>query len=526
MSEQRQSRYAAETNAAWYALAPFINPLDCSKRVHFRDEGGKLRSIVKPLNLNDDLDRFFNGELRDGAAFSPTWFSKKRLEDHLLGGEDYYYRSAYNGMPRSGYGNSARVAAAKLGFDPELLGVRGKARRFPQIGVVLVCADIDCHRGETDGQQVAQWLLDRYFPGCYAEPSTGGKGVHLYVKLAYDPFRFRYRDDTLRHVVETMNALAEKIDLERAESGFQAPVDGLRGLPSQIVPDGNRVRIRRSSCIKLPRFPGGMKDIVAFHAAPFFLCSYFERSISEVSEETLPVSSSPASAALVNRALSLNLEPATLPAELRVSGAGAKALNSVYPSYEQRLRELAAAADAYDRGLGFMLAYSRHLRRVPSVEEALAEYEARGLNTGDDRSERRRSRFDYLARFVVKTFDPSKAGFNYAGFESERERLRLEVSGQMHCASSLEFAKDKGRTETVGIEDLAVLLFAMRKSQGARGSTEFGYQHVRTAFVEIKGTFGSRNKAQCLLRALKDMGFIERVGNHQAGARSRKWRVN
>jgi hypothetical protein len=49
--------------------------------------------------------------------------------------------------------------------------------------VVTVMGDIDAHHGQPDAWDAWEWLRARYLNGVYAEPSTGGQGVHFYLHL-------------------------------------------------------------------------------------------------------------------------------------------------------------------------------------------------------------------------------------------------------------------------------------------------------------------------------------------------------
>jgi len=514
--------FTPETQAAWYALSPFINPLDCSQRFSFEDENGKLKTLVVPLNYNDDLNMFFNGEMIKGQKFKPSWFSKRRLQAHLQRREVYYYRSRYNGVARIGFGSSDN-AKDRLGFDTAAFGITGKVRKYPYVGVMLLCADIDCHNGEKDARRVADWLLTDHFPGAYCEPSTNGKGIHLYIKLAYNPWDCRYRHATLEHIVRTIGDFGHWLDRERQRLGFDAPVDGLRGLPSLFITQGDRVRIRRSQCIKVPICSSGIEDVFSFHISPFFLFGALETRLIDAKERQnlSPKTTSLPPDDLVNALLDVGLAPGS-PRNSRGRGVS---LNSVYPSYTVLLKQLKAESDAFDRSLGFILAYSRHLRRVPSLEEAMMEYTKRHLNTGEDEDGSRRDRFEYLIQHVAKTFDAALLRFNYDGFEADRQATVAEIRGAMHSDVSLEYAKAKGRKSRITVAELAVVLFAMRRSQGSRAHTAFSYMQVIGALGQIRGIGCGRSHASCVLRALRQMGFITKAGGYSVGLEGQRWRV-
>jgi len=197
----------------------------------------------------------------------------------------------------------------------------------------------------------------------------------------------------------------------------------------------------------------------------------------------------------------------------------------VYPSYTTEMERLKTETDAFERGLGFLLTYSRKIRRVPTVEEAIQAYEQAGLNSGADETGRRRGRFEYLVQHVSKTFDSSKLAFGYEGYEAVRDELIRQINGKITPNLCLEYRKTHERTSSVTAEDMAVLWFAMQRSQGEGQQTRFGYRQISQAFQKITGRGCSRNKASKLLSVLQQLKLIEKVANYCVGHRATVWRV-
>jgi hypothetical protein len=505
--------------AAWYALNPFINPIDCARKVKMTTSKGKEYNAAIPLNYNDKLNALYNGDLVENRPVKPTWFSKKRLASHLTKRETYYYRSRPNALWREGYGSFDR-ARLKLGIAADALQIDRTCKRYP-IGVVLLCADIDCHNGEKDVAAVRDWLLDSYFPGAYWEPSTGGDGVHLYIKLAYRPWLLKDRDATVRYVVNTINHVAVMLNSERLQRGYDAPVDGLRGLPSLLAEKNSRLHIQRSSCIKIPRFANGLQDVRSFHFSPFFLFDYFERLARQ--EQHHPSSLDNEPVGLVANALGWDIEHGSAYRPLNKCG-GDIALNSVYPSYTDYLDDLRQQEDAFTRTMGFGLAYSRHLRRVPSVNEAVTEYETQGLATGADVNGVRRIRIEYVLGHIAKTFKPS---IDLAsGFQKAQEALVAEIRSLIAPNLDLTFTKARGRRVAAREIDLAALLHAMRQSQGNEDRTEFSQLQISRAIKATTGRSCNKNMASCLTKALISMDLIERVGGYIPNKRGIVYRVS
>ena len=493
------------TEAAWYALAPFLNPIDCSFKFKIRDEDGSEETVAIPMNTNVTLESLYNGDVIDGGTIKPSWFSKKRLVNHLTGRETYYYRSRPNGFWRDGYGSSDK-AKDRLGEAADLLEIKGKCRKYPYVGVMLLCADIDCHNGEKDVEKVRDWLLDRYFPGAYWEPSTGGKGVHLYLKVAYRPWLLKWRDTTVRYVVDAINRISCLLEAERRAKGFDAPVDKLRGLPSLLVEKQDRVCVQRAGCIKIPRFSKGLEDVRAFHQAPFFLFDGLERLLHKTEDQ--PSDDKPDGLVADALGWDIDLRSNYLP---RKRCSLSLSLNSVYPSYTQQIDDLRQQNDAFTRTIGFALAYSRHIGRVPTVEEALIEYET-VLAGGPSKGGMRRARMAYVLQHVAKTFKPSID--LHSGFQTAQDELVAEIRSMMPSGIDLTYTKARGRRMAVTDRDVAALLHAMRRSQGPAERTEFSQAQVRKATTAITGRSCNKNMASCLTKALVTMGLIERVGGY------------
>lgn len=508
----------AVTEAAWYVLAPFIHPLDCSVRRPTTSRN--TACAVFPMNKNEDLERFINAEPSGSAAPSPSYFSRFRLQLHLSGVETYYYRSRPNGSPRIGYGSSD-AAKDRLLFDPKLLGIQGKAKRFPDILIILLGVDIDAHRGERDVAKVRDLILERYFPGAYSEPSTSGSGIHVYAKLAV-PIRFAGGlNQTLRCVHSTVEALSAIMEQDRINHGLDAPIDHIRGLPTLLTFQNHRARItKRSMCIKIPRFQRGMQDIFSFHVSPFFLFQSVHQRVTDDLRRQL-----------ANLQVSNDSEPEDdfpqpdwddfLEQRDRI-GVVLRNTESVYPRYT-RMEDLKRENDALRRGNQFYMAYSRQLGRVPTVPEALAEYERLGLNTGTDQGNRQ-ARFELIREYVASTFDPRKA-FNYEGYDQEADSIKNRLSGRLDGAVTLSYPKTSTRMSRVTLDDLCTAYWAMRKSQGTAGETQFSRLELNRAFQQIHGTACRGNKASCILTALQTMGLIRKVRNYVVGHRGCVWAV-
>jgi len=516
--------------AAWYALIPYINPIDCSKKMVLTTRSGTRYACPIPLNTNAQLESFYMGKQTNGKSVKPFWFSKKLLAAHLQGIQTFYYRSRPNGVARTGYGSSDD-AWKRLGAAADVLGIRGRCRKSRAVGVMLVCADIDAHCGEKDVAAVRDWLLRQYFPNAYWEPSTNGRGVHLYLKISYFPYALKDQDRTLRHVVGVVNQLACLLDEERRKLGFDAPVDKLRGLPTLFAWTESGLSIQRGGCIKVPRFASGLSDVVRFHESPSFEFSELKQLFlqSQSNDVGLPTDREKTGLNEINPeeeqkqgfAYRWDIDDRSLP-KPPICAAGLL-LNSAYPSYELEMSRLKNQAAAFTRTHSFALTFSRRLGRIPSVNEALAEDEKHELHTGDDRNGERAARIEYVLTHVAKTFN-AQAGL--AGFEQHRKTLTAEITGLLGDRPLPTYRKTKGRpAASATVDEIAMVLFAMRRSQGRDVSTEYGYAKVQDALKRIRGKKCSRDRASCILKSLTLLGLIQKVAGGIPGKRGAIYRV-
>ena len=154
-------------------------------------------------------------------------------------------------------------------------------------------SDIDDKLKLGIAQPVCHWLTNKYFPSAYHEPSTGGHGVHLYLKLVMP------RNESVFHVAQWMHSFMNYLSYDLVQwlkgsyfinkridflnSSFKtsnaedavfalarSTVDRVCGLPS-CFDDSDR--LKRGTCIRLPRFPDQMESVIAFNNQPFVLFS-------------------------------------------------------------------------------------------------------------------------------------------------------------------------------------------------------------------------------------------------------------
>ena len=285
--------YSKEVEAAWYVLKNFINPLDCAE---------KVETSVYPMNINAKLACIYSGYKWDSTStekdpYRPSYFSKSRLNGHLKKRKTYYYRSQHNAIYTEGYGSSDEQAQ-NLIFAKEF-NITHKVQKHDHIMIMLLGIDIDAHNGEKDVSKVENWLRNDYFNNSYWEPSTGGRGSHGYVKIAY-------RSDCSRsYILSCITELFKLFDMKRELLGFEASVDKPCGLFSTISlsnknpypehpvqPYGDKfLEYHRSQCLKIPRFNHSnifscsMEDIIYFHNLPYYSFNQIEYLLNQLRKE-------------------------------------------------------------------------------------------------------------------------------------------------------------------------------------------------------------------------------------------------
>lgn len=511
--------YKRLTNMAWYALSPFIHPLDCSQR---------YGELVIAQNDNSSLESIYNGDLTpEGLKLRPYYFSKMRLEMHLCGAATYYYRSKPFSPARIGYGGYEK-AHQKLDFAQEM-GITGKCQKSEDTCVMLLGIDIDAKHDEPDVAEVCQMLLG-LFPGSYFEPSTGGSGIHLYVKTIYSSSLRRTQYHTVKHIHDICTDLGAVLERLRLDAGYQAPIDKVRSHPSLLSYDPSNQRIRvqcRTICIKIPRFTRGEDDVLKFHGAPYVDFRYLEQMVRDAKAKDLAAASEPHATnggqKLEEAYLLASQDTEDSDDETRGEGGGVCSNSVCTSSYEDLIKSLQSNTDAHERTVGFALAYARHIRRIPTVDEMLKEYEAQGLNTGADEDGNRRKRMEVMYGYHQRTFDPKKLGFSLEGYDEEKDIFLSVIRSRI--TPEIKLIYQQNRTRRITVDDLAQLYFALCRSQGDGTSTAFSIKQVQDAMNQMTGKKGSPHKASRMLALLQELGLIEQVGGYAPAFKGREWTI-
>ena len=571
---EKRNHYSKEIEAVWYTLKDFIHPLDCSYKGFnpVTDDTGQVIEVVSgvyPMNRNYVLASVLSGS----SIFRPSYMTKSKLHLHLIQQKTYYYRSKYDAIHSEGYGSSDKQAI-NLDFSEDLGILSSRQKYEGQYNILLLGIDIDTHHGEPDAQDVENWLKSEYFKESYWEPSSGLKGRHGYVKVAYPC------DTGISEVTDTFEELFKLLDTLRERKNFLAPIDLPCGLPSQVtlvdtnpyqdeideVLSGDSslqvdkstlsinsqyIQLKRSQALKIPRFNQSnyhkcnMEDIIRFHGLQFYKFSYFDKLLNTLRNE-LNVNYFGEG----NDNNSDLVIPPTLvctPHEdtqikntskevkwTEISGNNGNLLDywknqpgkTKKLSYQQKMDDLKSEQDAFKRVRQLYWNYSLYLHRVPTPEEAMNEYVSQGLNSGEDSGVKNRlSKFKSCYKFISNRFDLSKCGFHLDNWELEKDEYVNIVSDKISEDINLKWSKDKQKIYTLEIEEIALIYYAILRSNELDRDTcsliqnSFSYKRIQSVFRLVYDKGCHRNKCSKILTVLKKTGLVKRSKNYIAGVR-------
>lgn len=322
-----------------------IDPWEQGKRDH---EG-----IPKPINLK--------WQFANRKVGRPKRFTRTHVAQHLSGDGVWYYRSNRVG------------------------------------GRALLMVDIDAHAGETDAQHVAERIARNHLPGAYYEPSTNGRGRHLYAVLAFSPYAPRRM---VNHHLKCVGiALRE---LMKAE-GHQSRIDHL---PLRTFSEwgkdaaGKWGPIKMGHLAKLPR-PRTLDDMIRLEDAPVYTTEDTRQIVLDYKRLRERLTGRPAPAAETPPPVD---PPVPVEARRRPTGA--------FRGMDE--------CDPRSRAVHCVLNLARSLGRLPTLDEARSFYLSSGLATirpsGDGARDlsRRDRRLEGAIAHVGRTFDESKLGRGYS----------------------------------------------------------------------------------------------------------------
>jgi hypothetical protein len=351
-SMKRQLSTAKEAAARYL---PDLDPVQVVRAAKF------LLGHVSPIdygwrNKDGSHSRVSDAELQ--SHFNKQKFvhalSQRSIVEHFAGKHTYCYTTRAN--------TQYLLACLDLDWKSNHKAEHGDANDC------LACAKFLQHELVLEDNQV------------YLEPSTGGDGIHFYMLLYVGE---QSASDTQRVCAK----LSSELSMRAKSEGFRCSVDGLKGTPSCKGTRGEMVKLPRlDSAEKLSRF-------LSLNVCPF---------------PSLPP---------VNTRTDCGLTPPSVPYEPETLEQTTELQSGNHPPVNTRTDCGLTAEDARlnhsdprvrMQHCGFELA--RRLGRGITAQELLQEYEALGLNTGEDVKNRRVKRAKEIAQYISQTFNPLRLG--------------------------------------------------------------------------------------------------------------------
>ena len=502
--------------AAWQILKAFINPLDCNHYVKMTLPDGTKLDDVYCMNTNEIMNQILKGEPVNHLQH----FSKSYFINHCHGDRCYYYRCLANAHFSTGYGNGTK-SHLRLPFDASLFGMDHKRLVDPNQGIILLGGDVDCHHNEQDVAKTTNLFLE-LFPNAYVEPSTNGKGDHLYIKLTYPINKNEDSIQRIEYLHQIVEEVSRIIETERIHRGYDAPFDRLRGLPSQIKRnEQNQLCIsKRSDVIKIPFYRDcSMKRVIQFYQSPWYSLQYLENIIlarTVGKDDVIDVGiypnteenrvNSPLKDMDKVKGLDTGKGDITLSSPISPN----RAYPAVRHTSEIMVADLMDIADSQKRRREYGFRLCRYLGRIPTPQELKERYIKSGLFRATSKSDNDDNRYVQLIKFLAKGFNPQKVRFDYLDYTNHKASMEALVASKT-TDMRLEWKKDK--IKPVKPEKLAAVYWSIRHSQGKKDYTRFSYRHVKIALKATLGQSAHRNEIASMLQILESAGLIVRVAD-------------
>jgi hypothetical protein len=512
-------KYPVEVEAAWFVLRPFIEVFDCNV---------KGPNGTYPMNKSEKLLDFFNKKILENKL---SYFSKSKLMQHLQDPKKVYYHRSRIGSPYStGWGVSDQKAR-ELPFSADL-GITTRLHKSETEFVLLLGIDIDAHEGQTDCLAVKDWVLT-IFPGCYWEPSTNGRGIHIYLKVKYSCIDGISVYKTVSYIKHLCKQISDDLEVFRKSLGYQSNIDKIRSFPTEFIYDSNGQleRLSRSPVIKLPRFNQtqnvcNLNDIKSFYYSRYYGIQDLETVNEYIDSNICHLVNTEADKTIAQESAISEQKFQESPNNLYKSRQEAD--SSVYTHriggrLEEVVEELRNDGDAWNRSRVFYSEYARALNYVPDADQAIDEYERLGLSTGDRTAERIK-RFQRIHDFIVVAFKPLlKKPFDFSGFEQQQTVICKFLESRLQPE---DLIYHDGKRRYLKIARLALALFAMMKSQSADGTdrTEFGRNSLEKAFRHYKLKIHP-NEAAEIFKLFERLGLIQLFSNYCPKKKFRTYRV-
>lgn len=468
---------------SWAAFKPYVNAFGCG--VEEDDEKFRIRTEAFDL-----MRRHKRGErglaFKDGEPFNPYWhfvrviMDEKKAERFIENSERWYFTSG-------------------------------------QAGRGLLYWDVDAHHAFEQPHLTQAVDLLRHHFGRWLWGRDSNRGYNFFQKLDYTRWLYRHGRQAACDMVQ---ALAKR--LETAVSDLLLAHGLLIGFEMKGAPDGTK----RGSLAKFPfqqSLPYRKRDswsyplLGEFKALRDTGAVEFERIIDQVEQfnagkrDIIEANRQERDRLMAAARAEDDRQKAEHQAQRAAYVAWWKSLSAPVPAalvehqaeppaatQRQPRRQPVAGESALDRQRDCLLAYSRQLRRVPTVEEALAHIKAVGAYTAPWDNPHRRRRVESILSFIGQTFDPSLCGsgsaetLDWSRLPGLIERLRRHFDGRLPVMSrgldefGNSYAHPVGRR--VSVEQIGLVWFAI--SEALRTGTR----------LDDGGVAYSRIKAVCAMR--------------------------
>lgn len=459
-------KYDDLTNRFAKWLFPLIDRVDCG----YKHEDGSPRPFHTSAFLTSR-----------GHDYPPRKVTRTFLQAHLRDEETFYYRS----RRRSGF--------------------------------VLAMIDVDAHEGQTDAQAVADWLVSTYFPQAYCEPSTHGRGRHVYAVL-------RVGDARPWVVNAALSETAEALALLARQGGFKSTVCGIYGTYTLWITDdsGERTIGKRGSLGKVPRLSQGLDSFRRLVSAPVFLMSSLVRAVDDAAQHRRVLSLSPSCTKA-----STSESPPSANVNASVKPPPCTKPSTSEPSDNPKLNDLRDRALSTTNPLARMrlassLFYHQHGRYAADEQQLVEFYEANGMNTDEDRRGRRLER----ARIALERHRATERRWRTKGYDASDYlpmiHQNVTQAARTHPAVKYRYA--------VGDDLLAAGLYAYTKAAFATNRTDrmhsLSDEGLKAMFETlasggaVNSKFGDKEKRVAVRQMLQLAGLIVlRDGDHVHGGR-------
>jgi hypothetical protein len=408
----------------------------------------------RPSTTNEAYNNFF---LSQGTRSWPRKFTQTHIEEHLNGEAVYYFR--------------------------------GRASQ----GKCLVMLDIDAHKqeeSEQDAEKCAQFVKKKFLKNAYIEPSTNGRGRHVYIVVDKKACSPKFIKEQLKYLARAIRAFSET-------KKWNVTVDKFCGTPTHFTRDKRgTVSIETSDrgiLGKLPTLPRGEESIDELKNTAVFEPIDLKNITERINVETNKIREKNDTTPGTEKQRVCNI--------LTKSDEAHDACFDTSPLSINRIRSEKCAF----KRMHFACCQFRFIRgRIPnSIEELTSFYIKSGFSFGAPVNPQRDKRAKDVIKFQ-KALDESNIQFNFGINLGHQTRLVKKVIPEI----------PKG----INYEDLAIVLYVVEKnalSMAGNDRWQFttGNDAIIAMFRSLKASGASKrgcnyNKAVACKKLLVEFELI------------------